>query len=188
MGSKLFPNRLISFVLMALILVAVGGKIQAAEEIKFGTPVKLDPILYLPVLAADENGFWKQNNVTVQWLPFNGGAALYQAVVAGSVDMGLSSTGSEMRAAGRGVPVVIVAESAQNQDFIVWVRSDSRFKKPADLKGAKIGVPRLGGASQGLGLAIVKGLGLEKDVKFIGAGGIREELAALKTGKIDAIV
>lgn len=188
MARQRFSNSLLSFILLALILVTAGGKIEAAEKIRFGTPVKLDPILYLPVLAADEHGFWKQNDVSVQWLPFKGGAALYRAVVAGSVDMGLSSTGSEMRAAGRGVPVVIVAESAHSQDFIVWVGSESRFKKPSDLKGARIGVPRLGGASQGFGLAIVKALGLEKDVKFIGAGGIRAELAALKTGKIDAIV
>ena len=188
MANKSFSNPLISLLMTALILAAAAGDIKAAEKIIFGTPVKLDPILYLPVLAAEEHGFWKQNNVSVQWLPFKGGAALYRGVAAGSVDMGLGSTGSEMRAAGRGVPVVIVAESAHSQDFIVWVRTESRFKKPSDLKGAKIGVPRLGGASHGFGLAIVKALGLEKHVKFIGAGGIRAELAALKTGKIDAIV
>ncbi|MEE8448091.1 MAG: ABC transporter substrate-binding protein [Thermodesulfobacteriota bacterium] len=188
MTRKLFSNPLIFGVVISLILVAAVGKIKAAEKIKFGTPVKLSPVLYLPVLAGEERGFWKKNNVSVEWLPFRGGSALYRGIAANSVEMGVSSTGSHMRAAGRGVPVVIVAESNRSQDFIVWVRADSRFKNPRDLKGARIGVPRLGGSSHGFGLVIVKALGLEKDVKFLGMGGIRPEPAALKTGGIDAII
>jgi ABC-type nitrate/sulfonate/bicarbonate transport system substrate-binding protein len=72
--------------------------------------------------------------------------------------------------------------------WFFWVRADSVYKWPKDLKGAKIGLVRLGGAAHALGQAVVKALDIERQVRFVGTGGIGSSIAALKTGKIDASV
>jgi ABC-type nitrate/sulfonate/bicarbonate transport system substrate-binding protein len=56
-----------------------------------------------------------------------------------------------------------------------------------DLAGAKFGVSRLSGAEHAYGLLVANQLGL-KDAQFIGTGGIRESLAVLTTGSVDALI
>lgn len=162
--------------------------VAAAESVKMGTSIRAFSVYVLTFAAGDEKGIWKRHGVNVEWVPFKGGAAQYRAVAAGSLKLGLGPAVSEIRAIARRVPMVIVMEYQSRQEFFVWVQSASRFKKPADLRGAKVGISRFGGAQHAYGLAAIKALGLEKETKFIAAGGISATLAALKTSKIDAMV
>lgn len=66
---------------------------SAAGKIKFATSIKLAPTFYLPVLAAEEKGFWKENGPEAELVKFKGGAKLYQGIVAG-----LDSTSLEISA------------------------------------------------------------------------------------------
>jgi NitT/TauT family transport system substrate-binding protein len=169
------------------LLVCTGLKdAQGAESIKLGTSVKLSVLYYLPILAAEEKGFWSQNGLNVEWVPFQSGTDQVRALVAGSVNMGLSPSTAPMMAVSRDVPSMIVADISDKCIWYIYVRPDSSFKQPKDLKGAKIGVTRLGGTAHAYGAAIGQALGIEKDLKFVGAGGIAEGIAALKTGATDA--
>src|SRR3990172_4897564 len=58
----------------------------AGEKIKFATAVKLFPVFYLPVLAAEERGYWKEEDLEVEWVPFAGGHPMNQAIAAGAID------------------------------------------------------------------------------------------------------
>jgi NitT/TauT family transport system substrate-binding protein len=169
------------------LLVCFGPKeARSAEVLKLGTSVPLSALYYLPILAAEEKGFWKQNDLAVEWVPFQSGTDQVRALVAGSVNMGLSPATAPIMAISRGVPSVIVANVSDKCIWYIYVRGNSPFKQPKDLKGARIGVTRLGGSAHAYGSAIARALGIEKDVKFVGAGGIAEGIAALKTGSTDA--
>ncbi|MEE8448280.1 MAG: ABC transporter substrate-binding protein [Thermodesulfobacteriota bacterium] len=158
------------------------------EKMKVGSSVKLSPMYNLPFATAEEQGFWKQNGLDAELVTFKGGAKLYQGIVAGAVNMGMSMAASELQARASGVPVIIVFNLNDSETFAFWVRSDSRRKKPKDVKGAKIGVMRLAGSAHAYGRMVVKELGLQKEVKFISAGGIRSSIALLRAGKTDIAV
>jgi len=70
MGRKI----LLSFCLLFAILGLVLPRPWAADKLRFATTVKTHPILVMPVLAAEEKGFWKQNGLEAEWVPFEGDA------------------------------------------------------------------------------------------------------------------
>lgn len=175
-------------VLVAGLLVSSLSGVKAAEKIQLGTAIKLYPHYYLPVLAGEEKEIWKKNGLEVEWVPFSAGAALVRAAASGAINIGLVPGVTLVQAVARGVPVLIVSDLVGRDDYWFWVRTDSRLRTPMDLKGAKVGVPLLGGSSHAYGRALAKALGLEKEVKFVGAGGSRENVATLKAGAIDAAV
>lgn len=72
--------------------------------------------------------------------------------------------------------------------FSIHVKGDSPIKKSQDLKRARIGTSRMGGASHGYSMAMVKTAGLEKDVRFVAVGRPAERVAALVAGAIEAFV
>lgn len=155
----------------------------AAEKLKFGTSLKTSPRYALPVMAADEKGFWNQQGLEVEWLPFAGGADVYRGMAAGSVDMGFTQPIAMIIAASAGVPVLIVAPTLPKEDFFLYVPQASRIKEVKDLKGAKIGINRMGGAAYAYARLLAKVLGMEKDITFVATGGITESIAALKAGR-----
>lgn len=171
-----------------IILFTLAYPAFGLEKIVVGTALKTLPNMALPVLAAEEKGFWKEQSLEAKWIPFRGGAAMVRAVAAGSVDMGIPGALSIFQAMGAGVPVILVADLKLKNNYSIWVRSDSRIRTSRDLKGAKIGVTRFGGESHAYARWITKALGLEKEAKLVAAGGFRTELAAFKTGVDDAIM
>ncbi len=113
---------------------------------------------------------------------------MFRAIAAKEINFALATVSSTILAIARGVPVIAVAELIPSDPFLIWVRSDSRFKGPKDLQGAKMGVPRMGSTSHAFGQAMAKALKFKRGLKFVGAGGLREEMAGLKAGSIDVII
>lgn len=172
-----------------LILAALwSGVAQAQEKINYGTAIKLSAVYYLPVLAAQEKGFFQKNGLDVTWVPAQSGPDLQRDLATGAVQMGSSTGATDIPAIAKGVPSVIVASMQPSDDFAVWVRTNSRFQKPEDLKGAKIGVSRLGGAEHAYGRLVAHGLGLDNGIQFVSTGGVQESVAVLTTGGIDGVV
>jgi sulfonate transport system substrate-binding protein len=175
--------------LFGLILLALSiGAVHAQEKINYGTAIKFSPIYYLPVLAAQEKGFFKKNGLDVDWVPSQSGPDMQRDLATGAVQIGSSNAGTDIPAISKGVPSVIVANLQPTDDFAVWVSTKSRFQKPADLKGAKIGVSRIGGAEHAYGRLVARSLGLESDIQFVSTGGVQESVAVLTTGGIDGVV
>lgn len=170
----------------AFVSMATSG--LAVDKIKFGTAIRETPVYYLPVLAAEEKGFWKQNRLEVEWVPFKTTATMHQSIAGGSINIGLDNTVALIPAIARGVPAMIVANLQTAEPAVLWVLAPSPVKEPAGLKGGKIGIISLGGAAHAYARLLTRLLGLEKEVKFVAAGGIVQNMAALKAGVIDAVV
>lgn len=172
--------------ILALTLISVPTAL-AADKLKFATSVKLSANYFLPMLAAEEGGFWKGNGLDTEWVAFESGRAHYAAVAAGAVSIGFATTMSDMQAAAAGLPIHIISALQPKDDFTVWVRTDSRFRETKDLKGARIGVSGYGGIEHAYSRMIARALSLEKDVRIVSTGGIASSLAALKAGNIDGV-
>lgn len=182
MCRKLLFLLMMTFFSFGLVFAAL-----AADKVALSTAVKVYPGYYLPVLAAEEKGFWKDNGLEVEWVPFPGTAAQFVAVAARASNIGLTPSDGAPVAAERGSPVFMVAELIPREPFLVWVKADSPYRHPRDLKGTKFGTPRLGGTSHAFGRIVARAYGIEKDMRFIGAGGLPEMYAALRAGALDVI-
>lgn len=181
--KKIFSVALIITVSLGLASVA-----SSAEKLVLGTGIKESPRFYLPILAGLEKGFWKQNGLEVEWLPFRGDTLMFQAMTARSLNLAFSTAISVVPAVASGVPIFYIAETQVYTDFRLWVRAGSRIKEPKDLRGATLGVAQLGVPSHRFGLMIAKANGIEKDVKFVAAGGVVEVAAGIKAGHLDGTV
>lgn len=177
------------FLMVLLVFLWVEkSDVLAIDKIKIGTAIREFPTYYLPILAAEERGFWKNNGLEVEWVPFKGSPLLMTGMISGDIKVGIAGSTGVLQAASRGLPVIIISDLQSKNDFTLYVKADSPIREPRDLKGAKIGVTRLGVVSHCFGILIAKKFGIEKDVKFIGTGGTPETAAALKVGAIDGTV
>lgn len=172
-------------ILLMATAMGLAASSLAAEKVKFATSVRALPIYDLPMLAAEEKALWRQNDLDGEWVSFRGGGESTRALAAGAVSLVWESAPSSIQLAARGAPVLIVADTGAVQDFFLWVRGDSPFRKAADLRQAKIGINRFGGMAYAYGRFMVKTLGLEKEVKLVAEGGIVEGVAAMRAGAID---
>lgn len=160
----------------------------ALEKIKYGTSIKDSPVYYLPILAAEEKGIWKQNGLEGEWVPFKGGALQHRAYAAGAVKIGSTIAAASLQSASRGVPLTIVAGIQADEDYRAWVRTDSRFKRAEDLADAKFGTSRFGGSGHAYIRIIAKSLGAERTIKVVATGGVPEALASFQRGTVDVLV
>ena len=168
------------------LLVFLAGPAAAQQKVKYGTAVKLSLRYYLPVYAAEEKGFAKEEGTQLEYVPFRGGPALNAAMAAGHINVGASMAGTVFQTAAAGLPVAIVASFVPKDTMYFWVRSASRFQGIKGLKGATIGVHQLGSTSHAYGRMVVKAEGLEGQVRFVAMGGLTETIAAVRSGAVDA--
>ncbi len=167
------------------VLTGLASRGLAAEKLRYGL-VKV-PTYILPVLAAEEKGFWKQNGLEAKWTGFWSPRDIYSAIAAGALDMAGDTMADMLLAAVGRTRNVTVAVTHQSE-YLLWVRSDSPILKPEHLKGGKLGVSRLGGLFNMFLSVATRKLGLEKDVKIVSAGGHGGFLGLIKTGKIQGVL
>ena len=83
--------------------------------------------------------------------------------------------------------LVAIGATGNKLDYVLV--STAAIKKPADLKGKKIGISQLGASTDFIARLAVRQLGLtEKDVALISLGAQGERWAALAGGHVDASV
>lgn len=180
-------GRIMIMVILAL-LAGLGGIMPeglAVDKVRYGVAVRVAQYI-VPLIAAEEQGFWKQNGLEVKWWPFRGASDLNRAIVADSIDMGSSSLPDAIQATTRGIPIVALAQ-LNRLDYHIWVRVDSPIKGPEDLKGAKLAIRRMGGMTHAYARFIARKLDL-KEIKIIDAGGPEAATAAMIAGRIDGRV
>jgi ABC-type nitrate/sulfonate/bicarbonate transport system substrate-binding protein len=87
----------------------------------------------------------------------------------------------------RGADLVLIGNTGNSLVFSIMSRPE--IKQPANLKGKKVGVTRLGGSTDWALDAALKQWGLDRrDITVIQTGGMPEGLAGLMAGVFDAVV
>jgi ABC-type nitrate/sulfonate/bicarbonate transport system substrate-binding protein len=164
---------------------------HAAETLRVGKAV-VDNMGFIPLDIGLETGIFERNGVAVEKVDFGGAARLHQAMVADSVDIGLSA-GPEMAFIAKGAPEIAVAAISESASFMAIVAaSQSDIHGVEDLKGKRIGITSTGTLTDWLvqELNRVKGWTKEGErATTVAIGGATPgQIAALKTGAIDATV
>src|SRR3990172_586483 len=183
--NKKFPQILLGAIGGGILLSLFAPYSLAIEKIQLGSAIKLTPAYYLPVVTGDEKGFLKENGLEVEWVPFQSAPDMHRALAGAAMNMGLDTGTGKIQAASRGIPVYTVSDLQHNEGVALYVLPGSPIKGPKDLKGARIGITRPGSTDHANAQFVAKVLGIEKDVKYLGTGGIPQKMAALRAGVID---
>jgi NitT/TauT family transport system substrate-binding protein len=104
-----------------------------------------------PLYLGIEEGFFEEENLTIEPQPAEGGAAIVPAVMAGENQIGFSNTTSLITAASEGLPLQIISQGvlggAEANEDSAWdavlVSEDSPIRSPQDLEGRTIAVNTL---------------------------------------------
>jgi NitT/TauT family transport system substrate-binding protein len=146
-------------------------------------------LLYLPLLIAEQRGYFVDEGLNVTINDFAGGSQALQALVGGSVDAVTGGYEHTLTMQAKGQDVRAVIELCRNSMALAVRKSKSEsIRSIADIKGAKIGVTAPGSTSYYFVVYLLSKVGLKaSDVSFIGVGGGAGAIAGILHGELDAI-
>jgi len=162
--------------------------VRAQTSVRIGTAVLGDYSLAGPFIVAVERGFFRAENVDVEFVPFRGGPNLVKAVISGEVLLGAAGSTDILVFREAGMPLKMVATHTEGNHFTLNVAPE--VQGAGDLKGKSIGVTSVGATTWVFARMVAKQQGWDpdRDVKIVGLGGLDAQLAALARKEIHAFV
>lgn len=139
----------------------------------------------LPMWAAKEGGIYQKNGLDVDVRLIESSLAV-SALVAGQVQFSGVGGSETLAAAVSGADVKILATTTPVYPYKLEVAA--AIKTPADLKGKKVAISRVGSSSDVATRAGLKKIGLDpdKDVSIIQVGSLQARTAAMQSGAVQA--
>jgi ABC-type nitrate/sulfonate/bicarbonate transport system substrate-binding protein len=143
-------------------------------------------MVYGPLWLTKELGIFKKYNIEPELLYIAGGPPSLQALIAGDVGISFTAAGAVVAANLSGSDVVLIGTTIDSLPFELY--SISTIKEPAQLRGTKLGVSRIGATTDFIARYLLKKWGLqpEKDVAIFQAGAGPQVYAALKGGSVQS--
>jgi NitT/TauT family transport system substrate-binding protein len=170
----------------------------AAQETNLRMTMPVKALLYYPVLAAKDLGYFSDEGINMEIIVTQGDGPDVDALIAGSVQFASTTPNRLMTAYEQGKPLLGVMsisgrigincfmnrERAEMIGVTVDMPIAEKFKK---LKGLTIGGTRPGAFTNLLAADYIKRAGMvpQQDAKVIGVGGGPAMLAALENKQID---
>ena len=137
---------------------------------------------HTPLWVAQDKGLLAKQGITPELVFFGVGPTAMQALVAGDLDIVITSAPNVVNPRLGGVDVVMIMSIIPT--FIDHIISAPSITSPEQLKGKTGSVNRFGSISEmGLRLSLRRlGIDPEKDTRIVSAGGNPERLAAISKG------
>jgi NitT/TauT family transport system substrate-binding protein len=192
--SSLFGIRAASFLIV--LSIALGLCAVSADDL---TPVRVGVVGSMteaPFYIADKKGYFRDEGIAVNFIPFDSAANMVAPLGAGQLDAGGGAPSAGLyNAVARGIDVRAVADlghSTPGFGFqVLVVRSDlvksGQYKSFADLRGRTIAVAGRGAtAHAAIASKLVAKGGLKYDDVKVVFMDYSDQVVALKNGSIDA--
>lgn len=167
-----------------------------AAVLAFPDPARSDDVLKLAVGAPNNwdsglpdigqrAGIFKKHGLTLDIVYTNGGGETMQAVISGSVDIGIAAgTGGVFGAYAKGAPVrIILAGTTGTSDLYWYVPAASPLKSFKDLEGKTVAYSTNGASTHITLLALIKHFNVA--AKPVAAGAAALTLTQAMSGQID---
>jgi ABC-type nitrate/sulfonate/bicarbonate transport system substrate-binding protein len=158
-----------------------------ADTLRVGKPT---PTAYSFALleVGIQKGIFKKHGLDIETVTLAGGAKVHQAMIAGSIDVGLGS-GPDWGFIAKGAPEKGVGQMAGPLlNIAISVRADGSVKSPADLKGRSIGVTTSGSLTDWCAQEFSRRQGWGSEgLKIVSLGSPQGMIAALTAKNVDAV-
>ncbi len=132
--------------------VGIVTPVTAQEVIRIGCPTKT----YFPTILATvarDKGLFEKEGLRAEITIYRGGAETFEAIAAGSADLGTVAVPLVATARKRGVLTKIVGGSGDEwSGWILGVKADSPITSPKQLDGKKVGITSAGSGTDTLAL------------------------------------
>ena len=132
-----------------------------------------------------EQGLFKKHGLDSSLIYFRSGTIVTQALIAGEIQFGHLSPAPMMTAWAQGADFVWIGTTVSQMVFTLV--TEPSITRGEALKGKRIGITRIGSASDIAARLALEHLGLSvKDVTLISMGGIPDILTGLRAGAVQA--
>jgi NitT/TauT family transport system substrate-binding protein len=177
--------------LQALLVV---GAIAAAPAARADEPLRVGvsipaAIAFVPLQVGIETGIFKKHGLDIVRADLGGAARAQQALAAESLDIVIAG-GPDLALVAKGqyaLAVGVITTGPRQTTLIV--RNDNPMQSPAELKGKTVGISTAGGLSDWVVRQLSRKLGFgPQGIKAVALGQDSAQVAALRTGQIDATV
>jgi NitT/TauT family transport system substrate-binding protein len=179
-------------------LIAVSAATLAGLPVAFAqnpAPARLDkftvagwskPITEVtPLLVDADKGFYRAQGLALEYVPGAGGGDAIRNILSGQADVAFTDPGSLFAALDKGEKLRAIYDIYPQNVFNVVSLKKSGIRKPADLKGKRIGVYSLSsGTRQALQVLLHQAGLTESDVTVVVTGLLN--FAPLLQGQVDA--
>jgi len=129
-------------------------------------------------------GFFKKRGISLEILYTQGSGETQQAVIAGSVGIGIGlGTTSVMAAFAKGAPLTVIGNASTGSSEFWYVPANSSVRDLKDAAGRTIGYSTTGSSSHMEVLAFLKEYGV--DAKPVATGGTAATFTQVMSGQID---
>ena len=138
-----------------------------------------------PLLVDADKGFYRAQGIALDYVPGAGGGDAIRNILGGQADVAFTDPGSLFAALDKGEKLRAIYDIYPQNVFNVVSLKKSGIRKPADLKGKRIGVYSLAsGTRQNLQLLLHTAGLAESDVQIVVTGLLN--FAPLLQGQVDA--
>ena len=198
--SPLLQRLLRGLFFLLVVWTAACGRAERATSARGQTPAQepsslqtvrlpmgyIPNIQYAPFYVAVERGYFRQAGFEVEF-DYSFETDGLRLVAAGEVPFAIASGEQVLMAREQGLPVVYVMAWWQKFPVAVIAAEDAGVRTPADLRGQRIGLPGLFGATY-IGLtALLHHAGLTEEDVILEAIGFNQ-VEALATGQVPVVV
>jgi ABC-type nitrate/sulfonate/bicarbonate transport system substrate-binding protein len=168
--------------------IATSATACADEQLRVGVSIPA-AIAFVPLQVGIETGIFKKHGLAIVRADLGGAARAHQALAAESIDLVVAG-GPDLALVAKGqyaLAVGVITTGPRQTTLIV--RNDNPMKSPEELKGKTVGISTAGGLSDWVVRQLSRRLGFgPQGIKAVGLGQDSAQVAALRTGQIDATV
>jgi len=175
-----------------LCLISLSGALLLASRSNAQDKIRMGlssvSALHSAMWIAEQKGLFRKHGIDTEIIVTGqGGAAGISALLANDIQLVASAGDSLVAAALQGADTVMIAGVVNKGLQRIMVRPD--IKTPAELKGKRVGVTRIGAVSHSVLLMILKRWNMSpSDVQVLQVGSSPNMLASLDKGGLDAAV
>jgi NitT/TauT family transport system substrate-binding protein len=169
---------------LAAILLCDAATAVAEDQLKIAIGQKDNWENQMPALG-QRAGFFKKQNIVLELLPTQGGGETMQAVISGSVDIGIGvGTLGVMSAFAKGAPIRVLAAAMTGSNDVYWyVPAASPIRSLKDAQDKTIAYSTNGSSTHNMVLAFLKELNLS--AKPVGTGSPPSTFTQVMSGQVD---
>lgn len=180
-----------AFGALAAATMLMGASAASAEPIKVGI---LSLVSHSPSIIAEGKGYFDEQGLEVEFVPFQAAQPMAVAIASGDVDFGMTAMTAGLISLAEKDVIKIIGGALQEtpeidgQKILVSKAAyDAGVTTPADLAGKRFGITTAGSSFHYMAHKIADKEGFERsELELVPLNAVPAVIASLKSGQIDA--